>query len=381
MNNTVCELDKCCGCMACLSVCKMDAISIKDNLKFYNAIIDDRICVKCGKCHDICPNNRELILMQPIKCKQGWAKDENIRRKASSGGLASAIEIAFIRKGGTVCSCTFVNGEFVFKMAHSSEEIEKFAGSKYVKSNPLGIYEKIHKELDLGRDVLFVGLPCQAEAVRGYVGKTTPGKLYTIDLICHGTPSPRLLKDYLQNCGYNLCDLKRISFRHKNVFIVNQNDIPTETKEIVDKYSLAFLCAIDYTMNCYNCRFASLKRGSDLSLGDSWGSDLSLEESSKGISLILCQNERGNFLMDLADLELYDVNIENAVLNNHQLREPCRYTKRTRLFYSLYRGNFCRNVFICLPWKCFKQFIKGVLYKMRIIRVGGGIDYSITIKY
>ena len=40
---------------------------------------------------------------------------------------------------------------------------------------------------------------------------------------------------------------------------------------------------IDYTENCYSCRYASQSRVSDISLGDSWGSELSEEEKKKGI--------------------------------------------------------------------------------------------------
>lgn len=46
---------------------------------------------------------------------------------------------------------------------------KNFAGSKYVKSNPVNIYSKVAKELKTGNKVLFVGLPCQVAAVKNYV--------------------------------------------------------------------------------------------------------------------------------------------------------------------------------------------------------------------
>ena len=37
---TVCEKDMCAGCMACIDICPKDAITIRDSLHAYNAVID-----------------------------------------------------------------------------------------------------------------------------------------------------------------------------------------------------------------------------------------------------------------------------------------------------------------------------------------------------
>ena len=79
-------------------------------------------------------------------------------------------------------------------MAESISEIDKFAGSKYVKSNPSGIYKKVKECLKNGRKALFIGLPSQVAACKNYVGQKNCESLYTIDLVCHGTPSPELLE-------------------------------------------------------------------------------------------------------------------------------------------------------------------------------------------
>ena len=39
---TVCKLDQCTGCMACIDICPKDAVRIKDSLISYNAIIDEK---------------------------------------------------------------------------------------------------------------------------------------------------------------------------------------------------------------------------------------------------------------------------------------------------------------------------------------------------
>ena len=51
---TVCEKDMCAGCMACIDICPKDAITIRDSLHAYNAVIDTDKCVECTACHKVC---------------------------------------------------------------------------------------------------------------------------------------------------------------------------------------------------------------------------------------------------------------------------------------------------------------------------------------
>ena len=208
---TVCEKGKCTGCMECIDICPKKAIKIIDSWTEYNAVIDSKQCIQCNACHDACQNNVKQVLTKPIYWKQGWAHDDRIRMSSSSGGVAAAIEQAFIKNGGLVCSCTFNVGKFEFDFAESEDEVGKFTGSKYVKSNPEGVYKKILENLKLGRKVLFVGLPCQVSAVRHYTRNYQ--NLYTVDLICHGTPSPKILDSFLSDYGIQLTEVQSIRFR------------------------------------------------------------------------------------------------------------------------------------------------------------------------
>lgn len=104
---TVCTKDNCTGCMACVESCPQNAIKIVDELDSYNAIINEEQCVNCDLCRKVCQNNRNVKFAQPIMWKQGWARDTLVRSSSSSGGVAQAIERAFVRTGGIVCSCAF----------------------------------------------------------------------------------------------------------------------------------------------------------------------------------------------------------------------------------------------------------------------------------
>jgi len=47
------DKEKCTGCQACIQVCPVGAIEIKEE----KAQINMDECIRCGKCHDACPQN------------------------------------------------------------------------------------------------------------------------------------------------------------------------------------------------------------------------------------------------------------------------------------------------------------------------------------
>lgn len=377
---TVCKQDLCTGCMACVGKCKKEAISIQDNVSAYNAVIDESKCVSCGACERVCPNNHKVNLNEPIYWKEGWAPD-NIRSKASSGGAASAMMEYFVNDGGYVAACLFSNGEFVFDITNKKEELVHFVGSKYVKSNPVGIYDKVIEKLKNGNSVLFIGLPCQVAAVKNYMLAMPDNireNLYTVDLICHGSPSPKILKFALYEKGIDILQLKEIRFRNKTNFGLSSRDEDGEYKTIVpagvqDMYTHAFLTSLDYTENCYSCRYATWGRVSDVTLGDSWGSNQIDREQEKGISLVLCQTTKGVTLIQNSGIKLEEVDIEKALEANHQLRHPSIAPETREMFFANLSKGFYKAISKSAPKVYYKQKLKESLIKFKIIRGGGDI--------
>lgn len=364
---TVCELNMCNGCMACVEKCHRNAITIKDDLKYYNALIDTKKCVDCGLCTKVCPRENDNDMSKPKWWYQGWA-DSEIREHASSGGAASAIIRAFIKHGGYVASCLFDSGKFVFEVTNEMAVARKFAGSKYVKSNPEKIYGKIQSLLKANQKVLFIGLPCQVAAVNQFIKDKT--NLVTADLICHGTPSPYLLKKCLQEYGHDINTLTDINFRIKSLYELNRDGKPIAAFHTMDNYLIAFLHSYDYTENCYSCKFATLDRVSDITLGDSWGTELS-GEVKNGVSLILCQSEKGKELIESAGLNLLDVDINNAISHNEQLNKPSKCSKSRDQFFENYNryNNFGKALVKTAPGIVAKEKVKSIV--KYIVRGGG----------
>ncbi len=380
MSNTVCDRELCSGCAACEAICPKNAITIKDELQYMEPIINDAQCIECNLCKKICPNCSEPVFMEPMQWYQGWSRDFGVRKESSSGGLAQSISQQFAEDGGYVCSCLFESGDFVYKLTNFPEDIQKFRGSKYVKSNPRDCYKSILNILkETGNKVLFIGLPCQVAAVKNYIGCNYDNNLYTIDLICHGTPSVKLLGKFLSEHKVDIKQINEISFRYKSKFTVSGQRL-IETSGVKDEYTIAFLNSVSYTANCYNCKYAKDRRISDITLGDSWGSELS-EELCRGISLILCQTDKGKRLLDACDLELYPVDVMKAIECNNQLREPSSKPEFIEnLFADLKAGRtfkatvfkYCRKMFI-------KEQIKKVLIKLHIRRSSSS-GFSLSVR-
>lgn len=372
MRNTVCEMDQCTGCKACMDICPKDALRFEDTVHAMNVLIDESKCVNCNACHAVCQVKQpaDLDLAKPIYWKQGWAGEE-VRSGSSSGGFAAQLMRSFMDDDSYVCSCIFSEGRFIYYITNSLDEVEQFRGSKYVKSDPQGIYKEVRGLLKQEKRVLFIGLPCHVAAMNKFLKDKEKENLYTVDLICHGSPSPEILKSFLAEHNYDIKTVDDIRFRIKGTYGVLPAAESIAAVGAMDRYSIGFLGELFYTDNCYSCHYARLERCSDITIGDSWGTDL-IAEAGRGVSLALCQSQKGKDLLLHAGLELFDVDIDQAVAANHQLEHPSEKTPARERFFTNYRrtGSVDRAVFASLPKECLKQGFKGILIRLHIIRSG-----------
>lgn len=379
----VCNTDMCNGCGLCLEMCSKNAIHIVDNMVAFNAVIDQNKCITCNICHQICPRNQsDEIGKYPILWKQGWSNKDEIRRNASSGGVISDIIRAFIENGGKVAACTFHSGEFKYQIIETIDEIIYVTGSKYVKSSPYGIYKLIRSEIDNKTRVLFIGLPCHVAAVKRFVRGNHEALLYTIDLICHGSPSPKILEEYLLEYGIKLNSLDDIRFRSKTRLLPSGYHYLREPS-LIDYYLYAFLGRYINTENCYQCPYAQIMRVGDLTVGDSWGSEMGINQTTKGISLILCQTKKGQDLLEISNLSLHNVDLDKAIKSNAQLQKPSEKPQnRTQFLDELSKGVSLKKIISHItPKVIFKQKVKALLLCLHLIRpYESGINYCITYK-
>ena len=370
---------KCMGCHACYNKCPVQAIEmVEDEMGFKYPRANKEKCINCGLCERVCPILNPTKIENKPKAYAVKNKDEEVRSKSSSGGMFTLLAESILEDGGVVFGVAFdENWKLKHTYMENVEGLQIFRGSKYLQSTIGDTYAKVKEFLHSGRKVMFTGTPCQIEGLKAYLGKENDN-LFTQDIICHGVPSSKVHEKYLEYLK-SKCKTEKIeNIVHRtkikgwknwcvNVKFNNSEYIKSHND---DPYMQAFLKNTSLRESCYNCQFKKKHRVSDITLGDSWNSELPKEEQQRGISLVLCQTEKGKKLLEMSDLCLHSVDLDKAVSANHQLREPSTKPAAYKdIFEKLKKGNkFNRVIFRYLPLKCIKQNIKQLLLKMKCMR-------------
>jgi coenzyme F420-reducing hydrogenase beta subunit len=361
----ICRKDECTGCSACINICPKACIKmIEDSYGHMYPSIDKSLCIECNLCRKVCPNNTTPLFQQVKHCYAAWAIDENDRQTSSSGGIASVLSKTIVNNNGIVYGCVADGFNIHHSRCNNIIDLAKFKGSKYVQSTIGNTYSQIKKDLKNNINVLFIGTPCQVAGLKTFLNKEYDN-LFTIDLICHGVPSIKLLKE-----GIKELSISNLKFRdgHSNFFI----SYDKESEKIVrplntDYYLKSFFRGITYRESCYQCHYARPERVGDLSIGDFFdvGKLAPFPYNKKdGISVVLINNEKGKNLYNLTGKQIFSIErkYEEARLTNKQLSHPSTKTFRTTIFRYLYnKVGFKRAVFIALPDVMLKGYIKQIL--------------------
>jgi len=359
---TVCNKNQCTSCTACINVCPLNCITLINTPTCTNAVINENTCINCKQCYSVC----QQVKFQQHKRKNdtifiGYVKDNNFLSKSSSGGIAAIIALSFIKNGWFVCGSIFRNGSFIHYLTNKEEDLDLFRGSKYVKSSLGNIFKAI-KNIISKTKVLFIGTPCQVYGLQQYLSKFNLLKnLYTIDLICHGTPQQMVLEKFLKE-QYNNQKINSIQFREgfSKSLIINGDK---KFSRIIDPYSLAFQFGLIFTDNCYSCKFSNLYRVGDISLGDAIG-ETSSSKSSNKLSLILPNTIRGEELLKIIDNFIY-ISVGNSkelVANNHSLNKPFLKPLKDRnyFFNNFNKKKFKQLIRHIYPKAYYRQMIKKI---------------------
>ena len=317
-NNKVPQLackKKCTGCLACVSSCPKNALSpYVDNDGHVYVRRDEEKCIGCKKCEIVCKNSRKSYGDNDLvksKIYAAWVKDDDIRKKSTSGGIFAALAKTVINQGGVVVGASLENRECKHIVISKIDDIEKLQGSKYLSSSMAGIYEKIEKKLNKGL-VLFTGTGCQCAGILAYFKNNKyKDNLITVDLVCGGYPSKILTDKYYEN--HKDVD-KILSFRTKDKYILKvlKNKKLVEIKE-KNLPLHGFNCELTNRYNCYNCQFAKAHRKTDITIGDLWNYNLFKDEHSKGISTVILHSPIGKKIILSSDINLEAIKWEDSV--------------------------------------------------------------------
>lgn len=349
-----------------------------DDEGFLYPSIDEGLCVDCSACVHVCPMLVPIPEGAPPQAFAAWHKDENVRAESSSGGVFSALMSHTLEQGGVVFGAAFDDGQILrHQLAQNEEEGRKFRGSKYLQSEIGGVYREVQDFLRQGRQVLFSGTPCQVAGLYAYLGRDDDN-LLTVDLVCHGVPSPKVFAAYREAMERRYrAKIRRIAFRRKDCgwkrfSVALSFDNATEYRRVFtdDPFMIGFLRDLYLRPSCHACRFSRLPRVADITLADFWGVGGHHPEwdDDRGTSLILVQTRKGQKAFDVCRefLTVHEANLLQGLRSN-----PCICgsvapgEKRASFFSDLDRDPFEKVVKKYLSpqpfWRKFFRKIKNVV--------------------
>lgn len=353
----------CTGCGACAVICPTHCIAMNPNKEgFLYPIKNLDACLNCHKCEKVCPPIKLYKSKEPISIGL-FQSTQNIELlESSSGGVFSLIASYVLRNNGIVYgSAIDYNDKCSVKhiRIESISELSQLRGSKYVQSELGIIYIQVKEDIKSGRFVLFSGTPCQVAGLLGFL-QDSPSNLITVDLLCHGVPSPLIWRKYLfgeilRNKEENI-QVSKISFRDKRLgwhnygLSVEWQNLSTSDQhnkksffqcKNENSYLKGFIGDIFLRESCYNCKFKGFSSGADITLGDPWGCEQYIPEDNidKGASLVVILSEKGRELAHNLNLNLISVPISLIKDKNPSAyRSVQRPPERDKFFNLIWDG-------------------------------------------
>lgn len=331
---TLVSIDKCTGCLACYNACPSKAIKIvQDEQGFWCPEIVVEKCIDCHLCERMCPPLNEYDRRkEPISVYAAWRRNDQKRLLSNSGGIAASLAEYALANNFIVVGAA-IDDDLTVKhcICENIEDLNKLRMSKYVQSYIGDIYRRLRERIQAGKKVLFFGTPCQVDAIKRVIGDRFSRSLITVDLICHGVPSPQYLKEHLDSYVANIEDITSYVFRDNDQYkfrvFLRDGKILEFPKE-KDSYLYAFLKNVLDRESCHTCKYSSTSRAADITIGDFWGFTKSENEAikvepHKGISAVLVNTEQGQEVFEAIKSDLYveERKLDEVVKHNPFLRE------------------------------------------------------------
>ena len=321
----------------------------EDREGFLQPHIDTKTCIGCHKCEKTCPIITPIKIPTDFKTQAYAAinKDEEVRMKSSSGGMFHALAKWTIEQGGVVFGARFNDQwEVVHDYTETIDGIEPFMRSKYVQSRIGDTFMQAKQFLDAGRQVLFVGTPCQIGGLKSYLKKDYDN-LLAVDFICHGVPSPGVWREYIREATkddtllcYNFRDKKNGWISHQCTITIETKSKSTHSKLLENPFFRGFRKDIYLRRSCYNCDYRTYHRISDFTIADYWGVVANCQEmyDNKGTSIVFIHTSNAqNVFNDIRSNFITKKQIkENAIFGNRGMdcENPIWSPIKRRLFYA-----------------------------------------------
>lgn len=350
----ICEKEKCSGCSACYAVCPVDAITMQqDEEGFLYPKINEEKCISCNLCRKTCQgrqqNNKKILTAYAV-----YNTNDDELVKSTSGGFSRILSNYVINNGGVVYGVAYnEHHEVVVQRANSLEACDAFYGSKYVQANPLESFSQVITDLKNNKLVLYIGTSCMIDGLLSLLKNSniSTNNLITVDLVCHGVPSPMLFKDYINFLKKKNNQFESFSFRTKfmpwgygsinfgsTIFYKNGNKETNTYKSKI--YQDLFFSNNCLRPHCHSCEYSSPIKPADFTIADYWG--LMNEHpdffSEKGVSAVLLHTDEAVAIFSkLKNMRYLETSIEKISKKQSNLFGPSPVSVNRDDFWKIYK--------------------------------------------
>lgn len=340
-------LDRCSGCGACKNLCPQKCITMEPNSEgFLYPKIDAEKCTECIVCEKNCPALQKYNDVNTPKCYAAVNMDKDIQQSSSSGGVFYLLALRTIKEGGVVYGAVYSPKKKKVEHYRTNDiaDIQLFMGSKYVQSDLGNSFLIVKSDLENKKTVLFSGTPCQIIGLKSFLRKEY-ANLITVDVICHGVPSEKLLQKYLEyietkhhqkikNINFRCKQIDWRSFGISNFF--SDGKILYQSKN-VNPYMRLFLNDFCLRRSCYDC-YAKKHNDSDITLGDFWGIERIDPKmcDDNGTSIVIMRSKKGEeFIKAISNgIRYVEVDYYDAIQENSAEYESVMCPKQRSTFYD-----------------------------------------------
>lgn len=317
----------------------------RDREGFAYPTVDTSMCTECGLCEKACHNLHPYAPKNPVKTYAAINEGKSIREQSSSGGIFHMLAEKTISQGGVVFGVRF-DSKWQTEMgyAETMDGVRGFMGSKYVQAEVRNAFSEALKFLRGGRKVLFSGTPCQIAALNHFLGKDYDN-LTTVDVVCHGVPSPKVWGLYLNELTAAAQKAKDAEFRNSRkgwgkynfgICYDKRQGITLHSDFRNNHFMRAFLHDLILRPSCYNCQAKDGRSHSDITIADFWGIQHIKPEmdDDKGTSLVIVNTDKGYNTLDWGNIKHCEATYEDAKVFNGGLSTNVHMNPKREAFFE-----------------------------------------------
>jgi len=248
---------------------------------------------------------RDLWLGPYLNLKMTFAIDSSARWERSSGGsivamLSALLETRTVNK--IVALCESDNNPLP-----RFRSLTQFAPSALKTSFYVDPESSFLTQVVDGEQTVFVGLPCQIQAVKRLCHKRGISPPLLIGLFCGGISNIAALKVFLKRVGIALREVRYLSFRGGGMyghFTLRTDDRTIHFNRVTDPMSRekwihdTVFFGPFFPRHCLMCTDVTSEEA-DISFGDAWIPRV-MKDNESGTNICIIRTQRGVSMLDYA---------------------------------------------------------------------------------